>query len=152
MASPLQKPARTLWTRRAFWVTGAGLLVIGSQLAWFFKLFFTAPAAAPRGPVVVGTVAQLPLGNVTERRQDRFVLVHHPTGFVALVLECTHQKCPVHYVPDRGVVFCACHGSQFSTTGEVLVGPATRALDRFATTIQDAQVVVDTSRILRAST
>jgi len=150
--TPPQEPARTLWTRRSLWLIGSGLLVIGSQLAWLFKLFFASPeAAARRGPVVVGAVAQFPVDNVTERRKDRFVLVHHPTGFVALVLECTHQKCPVHYLPDRGVVFCACHGSQFSTTGEVLAGPATRPLDRFPTTIQHEQVVVDTSRVLRST-
>ena len=85
-------------------------------------------------------------------RKERFVLVHHPTGFIALVLECTHQKCPVRYLPDRGVVFCACHGSQFSTTGEVLAGPAARPLDRFPTAIQDEHVVVDTSRVLRSNT
>jgi Rieske Fe-S protein len=128
-------------------------VVIGSQLWWLLKLFFTSSQEAPgHGLMTVGAVAQFPVGHVTERRKERFVLVHHSTGFVALILECTHQKCPIHYLPDRGVVFCACHGSQFSTTGEVLVGPATRPLDRFPTAIQHEQVVVDTSRVLRGRT
>ena len=72
------------------------------------------------------------------------VYCHHPTGVLALSDECTHLKCTVDYLPERQVIFCPCHSAQFSTTGAVLAGPAPRPLDRFAITVQDGQIVVDT--------
>ena len=50
--------------------------------------------------------------------------------------------------PERQVIFCPCH-SALSTTGAVL-GPAPRPLDRFAITVQDGQIVVDTTQRLTA--
>ena len=46
--------------------------------------------------------------------------IHHPTGVLALSDDCTHQKCTVDYLPERQLIFCPCHGAQFSTTGESL--------------------------------
>ena len=153
MLPPPAEPTNKLWSRRSLWLIGSGIFVIGGQLWWLFKLFFTSQdTTTRRGPFAVGAASQFPVGSVTQMRKERFVLVHHSTGFIALALECTHQKCPVNYLPDRGVVFCACHSSQFSTTGEVLTGPASRPLDRFPTTIRDGQVVVDTSQVLRSRT
>jgi Rieske Fe-S protein len=64
---------------------------------------------------------------------------------LALSDECTHQKCTVDYLPERHVIFCPCHGAQFSVTGAVLAGPAPRPLERFATALQDGRVIVDTA-------
>jgi cytochrome b6-f complex iron-sulfur subunit len=81
---------------------------------------------------------------VTHFRQGRFLLVRQPTGVLALSNECTHQKCTVDYLPEHRVIFCPCHGAQFSVTGAVLAGPAPRPLERFTTTLQDGHVIVDT--------
>ncbi|MDQ1238655.1 MAG: hypothetical protein QG577_840, partial [Thermodesulfobacteriota bacterium] len=45
---------------------------------------------------------------------------------------------------------CACHGSQFTIDGDVLKGPAPKALPWFSVSISpdDGQIVVDTSRIV----
>ena len=139
-------------TRRRFgrfiWIT-AGLLFVGGQLWWLVKLMFTTSGPdEAKSPVVAGPVEQFPPGSVTPFYQEEFLLVHDANGFLALGLRCTHQGCPVHFLPDRDMFFCACHGAQFSKTGAVLAGPAPRPLVRLATTVRDGQVVVDPARRL----
>ena len=58
------------------------------------------------------------------------------------------------FAPGGGLVIeanenqfvCPCHGSHFDAEGDVENPPAPRALDTFAVTIEDGQVLVDTSR------
>jgi len=149
---PPQEDARAGLTRRRLvrlgWIT-AVLVAVGGQLWLLLKLFLapTTPGEG-RGQFAVGSLAKFPVGSVKHFRKERFIVAHHPTGVLALSNECTHQKCTVDYLPERKMIFCPCHGAQFSTTGAVLAGPASRPLERFATTIQDGQVMVDTTQRL----
>ncbi len=128
----------------------AGLVVLGGQLWLLLKLFFTPEQAARRkGLIVVGPVERFAVGSVTHFWKEGFLLVRHPSGFLALSQRCTHQKCNVDYAPEYGIILCPCHGARFSLTGAVLAGPAPRPLDRYATMVRDGQVLVDTSRLLR---
>ncbi|CAM3218779.1 ubiquinol-cytochrome c reductase iron-sulfur subunit [Rhodothermus bifroesti] len=43
---------------------------------------------------------------------------------------CTHQGCEISSFQNNRFV-CFCHGSQFGTDGQVLQGPATRALTAY---------------------
>lgn len=52
--------------------------------------------------------------------------------FTALTAVCTHEGCTVSGFASSQFV-CPCHGSQYSTSGAVVVGPATRSLQSFAT-------------------
>lgn len=59
-------------------------------------------------------------------------LLIHRTGtgaFRALSARCTHLGCRVR--PARHALICPCHGSTFSWEGEVLRGPAQKALPRY---------------------
>lgn len=59
---------------------------------------------------------------------------------------CTHLGCAVPYDPATGQFVCPCHGSAFTTEGDVLNPPASRPLDLFQVSINDAgEIIVDTS-------
>jgi cytochrome b6-f complex iron-sulfur subunit len=131
---------------RLGWIS-ALLVAVGGQLWLLLKLFWAPITPGEgRGQFAIGTVDALPVGSTKHFRRERCIVAHHPTGMLALSDECTHQKCTVDYLPERQVIFCPCHGAQFSTTGAVLAGPAPRPLDRFAITVQDGQIVVDTTQ------
>jgi len=53
-------------------------------------------------------------------------------NFIALDSICTHQGCTVGYSQGVGHFVCPCHGSEYSTTGSVLVGPAPSALKSYS--------------------
>jgi len=53
-------------------------------------------------------------------------------AFSALTAICTHEACTITGFRSPTYV-CPCHGSQFSTAGAVLNGPATRSLRTFPT-------------------
>jgi nitrite reductase/ring-hydroxylating ferredoxin subunit len=149
---PSQEDTRARLTRRRLmhlgWIA-SGLMVVGGQLWLLLKLFFApTPPGEGRGRFALATLDTFPVGSVKHFRKARCIIAHHQTGVLALSDECTHMKCTVDYLPERQVIFCPCHSAQFSTTGAVLAGPAPRPLDRFATTVQDGQIVVDTTQRL----
>jgi Rieske Fe-S protein len=54
--------------------------------------------------------------------------------FSALTAICTHEQCDVTTFSSSSNRFvCPCHGSQYSTSGSVQNGPATRPLQQFPT-------------------
>jgi cytochrome b6-f complex iron-sulfur subunit len=57
------------------------------------------------------------------------------TEYIALSNVCTHQGCTVSYNSSVKKLVCPCHGAQFSTSGSVLQGPATRALTTYNVTV-----------------
>jgi len=67
--------------------------------------------------------------NITE---TLFVLRTSQSKFLALNLTCTHKKCTVEF--DGNSFECPCHGSEYSKTGKVTNGPATKNLKNYKTT------------------
>ena len=51
--------------------------------------------------------------------------------FRALSSVCTHAACSTNWSFSSGTFTCLCHGSQFTTTGAVLAGPAASPLPAF---------------------
>jgi Rieske Fe-S protein len=57
---------------------------------------------------------------------------------VAVSRRCTHAGCTVGLPLAAGAnMKCPCHGSQYTTQGDVLQGPATHPLTSFPATIDD---------------
>ncbi len=54
------------------------------------------------------------------------------TTFVAVTAQCTHDACVVSDATANTYV-CPCHGSEFDTSGQVVVGPARLPLRQFQT-------------------
>ncbi len=48
----------------------------------------------------------------------------------AVSVTCTHLGCTVKWNPAETSWDCPCHGSRFTTRGEIIEGPATRALEQ----------------------
>ena len=152
MAQDDQETQRGPQNRRSFlrlsWL-GFGLAaVVGAQLWLLLKLFRTPPQPERLARnIAVGPVTRFAVGSVTHFWKEHFILIRRATGFVALSHQCTHQKCNVDYVPEQGIILCPCHGSRFDLSGAVLRGPAPRPLDRFATSVRDGTVMVDTTTL-----
>jgi cytochrome b6-f complex iron-sulfur subunit len=49
--------------------------------------------------------------------------------FTALLTQCTHKGCEVD--PDYDILSCPCHGSKYSSAGDVISPPATEPLKKF---------------------
>jgi cytochrome b6-f complex iron-sulfur subunit len=63
------------------------------------------------------------------------VIVAQPSAgtYVALSSSCTHQGTTVYYDSASGRFICPNHGANYSITGSVLQGPATRSLTKYNT-------------------
>lgn len=61
-------------------------------------------------------------------------------SFTALLMECTHKACEVQPFGDQ--LHCPCHGSEFSSTGKVLEGPAEVDLRKFKVTTDAEKIYI----------
>ncbi len=68
-------------------------------------------------------------------------------GFVALYQKCVHLGCKVPWCGSSQWFECPCHGSQYNRVGEKTGGPAPRGLDRFAVTVDNGIVTVDSGAL-----
>jgi cytochrome b6-f complex iron-sulfur subunit len=66
-------------------------------------------------------------------------------GVIALYQKCPHLGCRVPQCATSQWFECGCHGSQYNRVGEKKGGPAPRGMDRFAMTVSNGQLTVDTS-------
>lgn len=121
--------------RRTFVWTTAGALVAGG-LGGCASLQ-TVPVSSRGGVVrlVLSDYPQLegPGGSLLIQPPDLehhlFVLAQRDGGYAVISPVCTHQGCSVDVSGDR--MACPCHGSEYDRTGQVLKGPAERALERY---------------------
>ena len=65
------------------------------------------------------------------------------SSFTALTAVCTHQGCKVSNYQNQ-VYECPCHGSQYSTSGSVLKGPASSPLRQFTTNFSNNILTIST--------
>jgi len=68
--------------------------------------------------------------NTGKVMEDKHVAIYRdPQGNLRAVSSiCTHMGCDVHWNDHDKVWSCACHGSRFAPSGEVIRGPATKRL------------------------
>jgi cytochrome b6-f complex iron-sulfur subunit len=117
----------------------------------------TSPSSAPALPSVSGTLVNRNLsitidsssplaavgGAATVQASTGTYLIARTSqsAFTALTAVCTHQGCAVTGFANSLYV-CPCHGSEFSTSGAVVQGPAASSLRQFPTTFANNVVTV----------
>lgn len=142
-----------LFGRRTWLGVGSRLSLAlgGAVLLWGgLRSLWPRPDGAARW-VRVGVPNRLEPGQVDDQWLEAhgFFLRRLPTGLIALSARCPHLGCRLRQDP-AGVFRCTCHGSQFSTLGSVLRGPAARDMERLALLADpEGQVFVDPTRVLR---
>jgi cytochrome b6-f complex iron-sulfur subunit len=63
------------------------------------------------------------------------------TSVTALSRTCTHQGCTIPNFQNN-ISTCPCHGSQYSTSGSVVNGPATQSLRKYTSSISDNIITI----------
>jgi Rieske Fe-S protein len=88
-------------------------------------------------------VSDVPVGDaISAKLGGQPILISQPQAgtVVAFTAICTHMGCTVR--PAGKEFHCPCHGSVYdAATGEVIHGPAPRALAKIATKIVDGEIM-----------
>ena len=114
--------------------------LLGAAGLWRFLTPRVGAGGSSRGAVSVPE-ADVPIEGALVLPQHRLAVVRDGGGeFLALDITCTHLGCTVT-ATAQGFA-CPCHGSRFDTYGQVLRGPAPRALRRLALDRRDGLVRV----------
>lgn len=127
---------------RRLFLTGTATAAVGVAAGCAAEQPGVGSPATPGAPLVA--LADVPVGGAVraETAAGDPVVVAQPTQGTAVAFSavCTHNSCLVE--PDAAELACPCHGSVFDAeTGEVIQGPATRALPAVAVEVRDGQVV-----------
>ncbi len=73
--------------------------------------------------------------------KDRIIIARVDSSeYIALSEACTHTGCSVEF--DGSEFPCPCHGSRFNAAGEVLSGPARKALQLYNTSLNGNELRV----------
>jgi len=101
--------------------------------------------------VSLGKAARFAPGTVTMLPQQKVCVVAGAEGIGAISLVCTHLGCVVNR-NEQGFD-CPCHGSRFGPAGELVQGPAPRALPWLAVSqAPDGTLLVDAAKQVRPQT
>ena len=96
-------------------------------------------ASAAGGTVTVSNVSGTALANVggaalVQAGGNNILVIQTAQGsFSAFTAVCTHEQNIITGFQSSTTFVCPAHGSQYNTSGSVVQGPATRALQRFNT-------------------
>jgi nitrite reductase/ring-hydroxylating ferredoxin subunit len=120
MTEPSRRDFLKLIRAGFLWLSG------GLALGGLFRFLDYEPNPAPKTEFDLGPASDYPLNSRTLLSDPPAVLLHTESGFSALSLVCTHLGCTVE--PTTGGFACPCHGSHFDSDGNIVRGPASRAL------------------------
>jgi len=108
-------------------------------LAGLFRYFSFQPDPGTPKEWDLGDPAAFPIGSRTERRDIPAVIYNRDGKIVAFSLTCTHLGCTVD--DDDKEFSCPCHGSRFDQDGQVIEGPAQKALNPLRVEISEGNIL-----------
>ncbi|MFQ5706363.1 MAG: ubiquinol-cytochrome c reductase iron-sulfur subunit [bacterium] len=140
-------------TRREFLNTlGTGALVVSGLGAAGVTWDYLSPNVLFEPPLRfrVGKPEDYTPGTVTLNAERKVFVVRDAQGFFyCLTAVCTHLGCLTFWKGDENRIACPCHGSRFSRHGDVIRGPAPRALPHFRIKLDDrGELIVDKNEIV----
>ena len=120
----------------------AGTLTLVFAQAVILMLRFIKPTSTEGygGLVFAGKLEDFAVDTVSRITSGRFYVSRTPDGIISLWQKCPHLGCAIPWDEGVGKFHCPCHGSTFDQVGNVLGGPAPRAMDYFQTDIIDGEV------------
>lgn len=147
-------------SRRQFFVAlGSGALAVATAGGLVVTGEFLRPNVLfePPRKFLVGKPDQYSLDTVVYLSKPKVFIVREEAGyFYALSAVCSHLGCIVNWRLQDGLIACPCHGSRFNKIGEVIDGPASEPLERFAMSLTaegalqvNKDIIVDSSEILK---
>jgi cytochrome b6-f complex iron-sulfur subunit len=107
---------------------------------------------APSPPTQTGPLFTVDLSSQLTSVGDSMVsngviIVRIATGnaaasFTAVQVACTHEGAAINYNESQGIFICPRHGSEFSKTGAVVLGPAASPLHQYTVTVDITTLTV----------
>ena len=107
--------------------------------------FLIPPKSTAKDAQITIEKDQIPPGTAKEVTYNEIPLViinRRGSGFIALSRVCTHLGCLVGYDSFNNKLVCPCHAGEFDLEGNVLTGPATKALQRYPLKISAKQLTI----------
>lgn len=146
--------------RRRNFLTGAiytlSSLIFGTLAASVGGYLFGTPRrAAQNSWCDAGDISELRTGSpeqitfersrtdawkVEREKASAWLVLKNDGSLTAFSPLCTHLGCSYHWDNEKHRFACPCHGSEFSKTGAVITGPASRPLDRYTVKIEGTRL------------
>jgi len=107
------------------------------------------------GPIPAGNVADVRVDSLQVVPGEHVFLARDTNGLYAMTQVCTHQGQLVSIltVGQATVLHCYGHGSEFTTNGAVVTGPATRPLEHLRVDLaSDGTITVQGDQFVSADT
>lgn len=131
---------------------GLGALSVATVGSGLFLLDFLSPKVVLERSQVfnAGALENFTPGTVTFNAKNRTFIVREVEGGIyAISAVCTHLGCLTRWNENKGEIACPCHGTKFSKDGNVMEGPTTKTLPRFAISLNEKnEIIVDRSIIV----
>ncbi len=130
---------------------GSVALIVAQMGVAFLKFIEPVSTSGFGGEIYAGKIEEFTINSINRILAGRFYISRTEFGIIALWQKCTHLGCSVPWSEEEGLFHCPCHGSLFNEVGDVIGGPAPRAMDFFPAEIRSEEVWVDTSQPIERS-